>query len=143
MTVIVLDTNVIVSALVSSGGPPAELVRRWEAGEFEVVTSEALVDEFERVLQYSRVKKYLKSRDEAQVLLNSLKKVTQRSSGEVVEVLTKDISDNRLLECAVAGKAKYIVTGDDQVVELKSYKGITILNPAEFLAVLGKGRSAG
>ena len=62
--IVVLDTNVIVSAVLSPQGAPAEIIRRWEAEEIEVVTSPPLISEFERVLSYSRVRRYLKLSEE-------------------------------------------------------------------------------
>ena len=58
--IVVLDTNVIVSSLLSSRGAPAEIVRRWEAEEFEVVTSPVLLKELARALAYDQVTKYFK-----------------------------------------------------------------------------------
>lgn len=51
-------------------------------------------------------------------------------------VIEKDPSDNRYLECAVATGASYIVTGDPHLLKLKEYRGVVILKPAEFLALV-------
>ena len=56
-----------------------------------------------------------------------------------MNIVGQDAADDRVLECAVAGGASYIVTGDVHLLMLKEYKGITILSPAAFLALLASG----
>jgi predicted nucleic acid-binding protein len=63
--------------------------------------------------------------------------------GEIVtprftlDVIREDPADNRILECAVAGKADLIVSGDRHLLKLKSYEGISIVRPIDFLRTLG------
>ena len=139
--IIVLDTNVIISALLSPSGPPAEIINHWEADQFEVVTSPPLLSELERVLQYPRVKKYLK-RPEGEVaeFITRFRRVATVVEPQLtLEVIEEDPADNRVLECAVAGAASYIVTGNDHLLKIKQYKEIVILKPAEFLTLLTLG----
>ncbi len=137
--IIVLDTNVIISALLSPQGPPAEIVRRWEAEEIEVVTSPPLIGELERVLTYPRVRGHLRFSDEdIDALLERLMAITPIVDPQsTLEMVTTDPTDKRVLECAIAGGASYIVTGDTHLLELKEYRQIMIVAPAAFLAVLG------
>lgn len=135
--VVVLDTNVIISALLSPDGRPAEIIRRWEAGELEVVTSPALLTELRRALDYPRVKKYL---DAPQTTVTSLIKGLETVATVVepqfsLDVVKDDPADNRVLECAIAGRASYIVTGDAHLLRLKECQGVVILNPAGFLVL--------
>jgi putative PIN family toxin of toxin-antitoxin system len=136
--IVVLDTNVIVSALLSPGGPPAEIINRWEAEQFEVVTSPPLLSELKRALQYPRVKKYLKSSpDEVVEFIERFGRVATVAQPRLtLGVIQDDPADNRVLECAVAGEAAYIITGDDHLLQIKEYKDIVILSPAGFLALL-------
>ena len=139
--IIVLDTNVIVSATLSLKGAPAEIIRRWEAEEFEVVTSPALISEFERVITYPRVRRYLKlSEEETDALQERLRVVATLVKPQfTLEIVRKDPADNRVLECAVAGGASYIVTGNTHLLELGEYQQIIIIKPAAFLTVLSVG----
>jgi hypothetical protein len=139
--IIVLDTNVIISALLSPSGPPAEIINHWEADQFEVVTSPPLLGELERALRYPRVKKYLKrSPDEVAAFIKRLRRVARVVEPQLaLEVIEEDPADNRVLECAVAGEASYIVTGNDHLLKIKKYKEIVILKPAEFLTLLNLG----
>jgi len=136
--IVVLDTNVIISSLLSAKGPPAEVIRRWEAGEFDVVTSPALISELERALTYPRVRKYLKfSDEEIEAFLKHLKTTAIVVEPQMaLDVVEDDPDDNRVLECAVAGDATYIVSGNTHLIDLKTYEQIVILNPVGFLAAL-------
>ena len=59
---------------------------------------------------------------------------------ESLNVVQEDESDNRYLECAIEGKAQYIVSGDKHLLDVSEYKGINILTPAEFVTLLSGGR---
>ena len=140
---IVLDTNVIVSALLSPAGHPAEIINLWEAKKFEVVTSPPLIRELKRVLQYPRVQKYLKQpQSKVDAFLKQFKKVAITVDPQVtLDIIKEDPADNRVLECAVAGKSTYIISGNDHLFKVKEYKGIVILKPAEFLALVDWDRN--
>ena len=135
---VVLDTNVFISALLSAKGAPAEIIRRWQAEEFNVVISPPLLDEFKRVLHYPHVQKHLsRPQEEVDVFLRRLRTVAILVEPDVsLSVIEKDPADDRVLECAVAGEASYIVSGNNHLLELGSYNDIIILNPVGFLAVL-------
>ena len=136
--IVVLDTNVIISALLSPKGSPAEIIRRWEAGEFEVVTAPPLLAELKRVLEYQRVKKHLRQpRKTLATFIRRLETVaTVVAPPPSLDIIADDPADNRVLECAVAGEASYIVTGDAHLLKSKEYQGVIILNPAGFLALV-------
>lgn len=135
---VVLDTNVIISALLSPTGAPAQVLDYWREGLFTVISSPQLIDELKRALTYSRVVKYLKLSDEDIDLF--LKYFRQFS--EVVEpdfsldILKEDPDDNRVLECAAAGSAAYIITGDKHLVAFEEFRGMVILSPIHFISVI-------
>ena len=135
---IVLDTNVVVSAVLSPNGNSARIVSRWEAGEFDIATSPTLLKELEEALTYDRVKKRIRlaAKDLEGLLKNLESSTTFVETGEFLDVVKQDPDDNHVLECAVTAKASYIVTGDDHLLELKEYQGIMILTPAQFLTFL-------
>lgn len=135
MTVrVVLDANVLVSALISMRGAPVRVVALWEAGAVEVAMSPATWDELTRVLRYPRLQRYL-PQDAVERLLRELPRhVVWVEPTATIEVIERDPSDNRYLECAVAAGASYLVTGDEHLLALGSYGGIEILSPAGFVA---------
>lgn len=138
---VVLDANIYVSALISDKGNPAQIVKRWLEGEFEVLVSQAIIDEILRVTDYARIqRKYAKVRENR---LEFVALVSEQGiwtePPEELSVISADESDNRYIECAAAGEAKYIVTGDDHLLELGDYQGIAIISPAAYVALLETG----
>lgn len=140
--IVVLDTNVIISALLSPKGAPAEIIKRWEAGELDVVTSPPLIAELKRALEYERVKRYLKQPQKmVAALVDQLEAVASVvAPAPSLDVIKEDPADNRVLECALAGNAFYIVTGDAHLLNLKEYQGIVILNPGGYMALVRRGK---
>ena len=108
---IVLDTNVLVSALISRDGPPGLLLAAIRRERLTLVTSEAQLDELRTVLSRERLRPYIRP-EEAEDLIRNLEAI-----GEVVADLpdvdaSPDPDDNRILATAVAGRADLIVSGD-------------------------------
>ena len=108
---VVLDTNVLISALLTSSGPPATIVEAWRQGRFDLVTGSAQVEEFKRATRYAGLASYI-SRAETGVLVNGLRQaeVFLRRLPDVSG--SADPDDDFLLAMAVAGRADYLVTGD-------------------------------
>jgi len=136
--IVLLDTNVIISALLSPEGNPAKIVQRWEADEFELATSPALLQEIERALSYARVRAKIKlSEQELETFLRKFRSSTVNVEPlEILDLIKKDPADNRYLECAKEGGASYLVTGDNHLLELKEHAEVVILPPAGFLVLL-------
>jgi putative PIN family toxin of toxin-antitoxin system len=136
--IVVLDTNVLISAFLSPQGTPAKVFARWMLGEFDVVTSPQLVRELARALTYEQVRKYTKHSDEEiAAIVEQYQASTKIIDPDLtISMIEKDPPDNRVLECAVAGEASFIITGDTHLLELKEYQSIVIILPASFLTVL-------
>lgn len=127
----VLDTNVLVSAIVYGGLPRATLALVLDK-KIIGVTSPALLAELLEVLR----KRFFFSVADLKLLERQIKKkFTAVQPAETLGVL-KDLADNRVLEAAYEGRCGYIVTGDKELLGLKQYKDIQILTPNEFLRVL-------
>ena len=134
----ILDTNVIVSAVLSPGSPPDSILRASRRGALDLVTSAPLLRELEDVLGRSRIAERLGWTPEERAsffaaLTDFAVIVAPRRKLQVVKA---DPADNRVLEAAVAGGVDYIVSGDRDLLELGSYQDIPILTPARFAAVL-------
>ncbi|MCI0529586.1 MAG: putative toxin-antitoxin system toxin component, PIN family [Nitrospira sp.] len=128
---VVLDTNVIVSAL-SYGGKPHKILSMARKGEIQLVISPFLFDEVMRVLQ----EKFSWSPDRAERLRVRLRRISQVVTPTHHLKALEDDSDNRILECALEGRAHVIVTGDKDFIRLGVYRNIPILTPAQFLELL-------
>ena len=142
---VVIDANVYVSALISSRGAPARIVDRWLSGEFDVLISKPILDEIVRVTAYEKLQKYARlheNREEFVKLLSEQAILVE--PGETLTVVEVDEADyppdnreyNRYVECAVAGDAQYLVSGDPHLLDVGEYRGIRFVSPATFDALL-------
>ncbi|MEW6609541.1 MAG: putative toxin-antitoxin system toxin component, PIN family [bacterium] len=130
----VLDTNVLISAIGWSGKPYA-ILKKWKNKEFTLITSIEILTELAKILR----RDFGYTDDFAYYwyqLIGSYSSII--NPGPKIEVIKGDPDDNKFLECARAGKAKYIVSGDIHLLNLKVYKGIKIVKPSEFLEIMDK-----
>ena len=130
---VVLDTNIYVSALVIPGGAAERVIRMAIAGAFDVAISRPILDELLAVLW----RKFAREAEElarTAIFLSSLAEVVAPT--ERVHVLSG--ADNRILECAAAASANLIVTGDREILALRSWQGIEIVSLRQFLERLGR-----
>ena len=128
---VVIDTNVVVSALLF-GGVPVELVSQWKTGIIHPKISREILDEYVRVLAYP---KFDLTEEEINFLLYHeilahFDVVTVKSRQPIVK---EDPSDDKFIRCAQAAKARIIISEDQHLLKLKSYGKIRILTPAQFL----------
>ena len=142
MLKVVLDTNIYVSALIKRGGKPDQILRLVE--RYRLFCAEAILEEVQRALNYPRIKrKYkLKEKEIAEHIRYIRSIATVYRSLPKVEVIEEDPEDNIILACAVEAQADYIVSGDEHLKGLETYRGIEIVPPAEFLDILRQRRSA-
>ncbi len=134
----VLDTNVVVSALLIAGSVPDRIVHAARERAFVPVTSPALLAELGDVAQRPRISRRIGwTRERILAFVREFERNAVVVEPEVtLEILRRDPTDNRVLEAAITARADYIVTGDSHLLELGSYEGVGIVTPARFLAVL-------
>ena len=135
---VVLDSNEYVSALIKPKSLPAKILQAAHDKQISLITSLSIRQELERVLHYPRIKERYKVADtDIHKLMDSLAKETLNTEEKIsVDVVNEDPEDNKYLACALEGNADYIVSGDRHLLQLKTYRGIKILNPRSFLLVL-------
>lgn len=128
---VVLDTNTLISALLFSG-TASRLVPLWQSRRITVLLSGAILQEYLRVLTYP---KFHLSDHEVRGLIEEelLPFVETVRVRKHFAAVRRDPEDNKFLECAVAGRAEHLVTGDHDLLELGAYRGITILRVGNFL----------
>jgi putative PIN family toxin of toxin-antitoxin system len=126
---VVFDTNILVSALVFPGGQGDAALRRIIDGTDKLVMSKAILDELLEVLS----RKFARDAEElahVAVFVSELSLVVApRRRFRIV----KDDPDNRILECAVAGRAEAVVTGDKALLALGNFKGIPVVTLRSYL----------
>ena len=128
---VVFDTNIFISAFVFPGTIADKALQRIIHEEDQLIISRAIIDELLSVL----AGKFDRNREELSrvaVFLADIGQVVK--PGRKLNVLS-DTADNRILECAVAGMAEVIVTGDREFLKLKDYKGIRIIKLRDYIGV--------
>ncbi|MCG6535169.1 MAG: putative toxin-antitoxin system toxin component, PIN family [Syntrophales bacterium LBB04] len=138
MTRVVLDTNLVVSAILSPKGKPARILEMALDGKLDFVLSPAMLKEISLVLNYQKVRKLFARRSVTREMikdtLQKTVKTTIMVSGKAeVRYIDKDPSDNMVLSCAVEGRADFVISGDHHLTDLASFEGILIANPDAFL----------
>lgn len=131
---VVLDANVVVSAILNPHGHPARILAAWRDASFTLVTSQAILDEIERVLRYPRLQKWHGwPADQITDFIAELADlaVVAPAVTHIAEG-AEDPDDNKYLACAVDGGAGYIVSGDEHLLKLREYRHIPIVTPRLF-----------
>jgi putative PIN family toxin of toxin-antitoxin system len=110
---VILDTNVLLGALISPNGPPDAIYRAWRAGRFDLVTSTAQLDELRRVSRYPKLKAILPAH-RIGAMVNNMQRAIVLDTLPLLpdDVEASDPNDAFLLAMALAGEADYLVTGD-------------------------------
>jgi len=126
---VVIDTNVFISAL-TGGITTRKILTLLKAGKFKLIISEELLKEIIVVL--SRPKFKFDKNNLDRILRYIIRKAHIVFPEEKISIC-RDPKDNVVLECAVAGKADFIVTGDKDLLALKRFRKTSIISPRQFL----------
>jgi putative PIN family toxin of toxin-antitoxin system len=132
---LIIDTNILISALLSSTSLPAHLVVLWREGRFDLLTSADQLDELMRVTRYPKIRERL-APALAGRLINEIRDLAVIVKDLPVVTASPDPNDNYLLGIALAGAADFLLTGDKRdLLGLKLYEGTKIITVREFLAL--------
>jgi putative PIN family toxin of toxin-antitoxin system len=138
MTRLVLDTNILVSAILNPRGKPALIFKLALNGVVELVISQVIIEEMQRILHYPKLVKLLKKNGvtvrEVETFIDNLDTIAEITKGELVlNVIKADPTDNIILACAVEGGADFIISGDSHLLNLANFEEIEIVDPTTFL----------
>jgi putative PIN family toxin of toxin-antitoxin system len=130
----VLDTNVLVSALITPSGPPHRILTAWQDREFVLFTCLPLLRELNRVLHYPRLQgKYHLTEADIFAYLGLLRiRGTIVALPDEIPRMCSDPTDDKLLACALVAQAGYIVTGNNHVLVLDKIGPAQIVTPNAF-----------
>jgi putative PIN family toxin of toxin-antitoxin system len=128
----VFDTNIFVSALAVPGGRAAAALDRVVSGDVQLVISRPIIHEVLDVL----ARKFDRDPEELSRVAVFLADLAELVSPRMTIEELADEPDNRILECAVTGRADVIVTGDQTMLKLGEYRGISIVSLRTFLESL-------
>jgi len=127
---VVMDTNVFVSGVFFSG-PPYQILKAWQSGDFELVVSQDILDEYRRVGE-------ILAEERPTVDLNPiLNFVIERARVykpiKLKEPICEDPDDDKFLASALASDSRVIISGDKHLLKVSGYEGIEVLKPRDFL----------
>ena len=127
---VVMDTNVFVSGVFFSG-PPYQVLNAWQSGEFELVVSQEILDEYRRVGEI--LAKERPKIDLNPILNFVIEHARVYKSAKLKEPICEDPDDDKFFACALAGGSKIIVSGDKHLLKVSGYEGIEVLKPRDFM----------
>ena len=119
---VVMDTNVFISG-VFFNGPPYQILNAWQSGEFELVVSQEILDEYRRVGEIMAEERPKIDLEHAKVY----------KSAKLKEPVCEDPDDDKFFACALASGSSVIISGDKHLLKVSGYQGIEVLKPREFL----------
>jgi putative PIN family toxin of toxin-antitoxin system len=127
---VVMDTNVFVSGVFFSG-PPYQILKAWQSGEFELVVSQEILNEYRRVGQIMGEER---PGVDLQPILNFvLEHAKVYQSAFLKDPICEDPDDDKFFACALASGSKVIISGDKHLLKVTGYQGIQVLKPREFM----------
>jgi putative PIN family toxin of toxin-antitoxin system len=141
---VVVDTNVIVSAVLNPKGKPAAVLDAIVDGDLLLIVSDAILEEVRHVFSYSKIERLLHKhgviQQEIEELIETLSDISIFVPGKVaLNIVESDPADNKFLACAVEGNADFLVSGDHHLTELEKYENIQILTPTDFVNLIFSG----
>lgn len=131
---IVADTNVLISSTFWDGDSN-KIIEKVEKKELELLMSKEILEEFSNVLSYKEIQDKIKNKNLE--MKRTIEKIALISvfvePQEKFKIIIEDPDDDKFIDCAVAGKADFIISQDKHLLKLKEFRGIKIVKPDEFL----------
>lgn len=135
----VVDTSVLVSSVMVSAGVPAQVFDAWRANRFVLVTSPKILHEVRSTLDYPRIRQKYPVTDaivDRLVMILEVEAEVATWEPDVSEARLRDPNDDMVLACALAGRASYVVSSDQDLLTVGEYRGVRIVTPRQFLSRL-------
>lgn len=130
----VFDTNVLIAAIITEG-ICSRLLRRARTGELSLVSCPFIITEVRRIL----ARKFRLSYEEVAAAIEPIREAMSEIIEHEAEIdrICRDQDDDHVLACALAAKADYLVTGDADLLDIKSFRRVRIVTPRDFEALFG------
>lgn len=136
----VLDTNVLASGIVTFNQPtpPAQVLKKWQAGEFQMIVSQPILEELKKTLEKPYFQKYISPQQVAGTISLFEQEAIVAPITIPVQGVATHSEDDLIIATAVSARANYLVTGDEPLLRKVGnfYQGVTILTPKGFLKKL-------
>lgn len=122
---IVFDTNVYIAAVLR-GGFAEDIITLADKKAVTLLTSKEILNELENKL----IVKFNFTHEQVNLIINRINKLSIKIDTKIkITHINRDPDDNKILECAISGEADLIVSSDQDLIQLKTYKGISIIHP--------------
>ncbi len=131
-TRVVIDTNVLISSL--WGGKPGKIIELWDNNKIIIIVSQTVLDEYFRVLNRFDISE--EDVEDVIKLFSNTNKTLFIKPRNRINIIQKDVEDNKFLECADAGDADFIISGDRHLLELRKFRKTKIISVSDFLIKL-------
>ena len=131
MSRVVVDTNVFISSFF--GGNPRKIIDLWKSGDITLCLSKPIVDEYIKVLRRLGLQNEKEIEELLGLFAHGFHVVFTAKTPEL-HIVEKDPDDNMFIECAVALKAGFVITGDKALKAIEEYMNIKIVSPNKFLS---------
>jgi hypothetical protein len=130
---VVVDTNVLVSSFLTPKGHPRAVIDLWKTGQISLCVSEEILEEYLEVL----ARLGLRGEPELENLLRMFKRkenLVFRKVAVHFHRVKEDPADDKFIDCAVGARARYIISGDFHLLNVKQFKTVKIVSPEQFVA---------
>jgi len=131
---LVIDTNIFISSFFNPNGNPKRVIDLWKNGKITICITEEILEEYVKVL----ARLGFSNEPELEELVGLFKKknnIIYIASTPKFNLIKDDPDDDKFIECAVAARAQYIISGDKHLLNLKAFQNITVISPSEFLNI--------
>ena len=133
MAKVVLDSNIYISGIIF-GGNPRKIIDLIIEGKIKSYISSDILDEIKEVLERD---KFRFTPDITQQIIIEIESLSEFVIPKIKHsAVNRDFDDNKIIDCAIESKADYIITGDDDLLSLKEYKSIKIINAFDFINIV-------
>lgn len=136
---VVINTDVLISGLLSASGSSGEIIDHWLNGEFTLLTSDQMLSECERILEHPALQEGLRlSAVPKDDLIAMLRDRSERAETPRLYLsrVVRNPFDELVLASAIAGNVDYLVTEEVDLLALRKYDGVTIVSPEQFIQIL-------
>ena len=127
---VVMDTNVFVSGVFFSG-PPYQILKAWQLGQFELIVTSEILEEYQRVGVI--LAEEHPSIDLKPMLTFLIEHAKVYRSAKLKEPVCEDPDDDKFIACALASGSRVIISGDKHLLKVSGYQGIEVLKPRQFI----------
>lgn len=139
---VVIDTNLLISAVIASVGFPNKLIRSWQRDRITLITSPRLLRELEEVSQRDKFRSYRLFKEQMVELVDDIKasaEIISSMPDEQLSIRSRDPKDDRFLSCALSSDVDYLITGDEDLLVLSGNPALgklKIITAKEFLDLI-------